>query len=596
MTHRASQPTRSATELARTMSDQDREDLAYILLQSLPRSRLAGLRDKINPLLEFDILGLLPDEIALHVLSHLPWQSLLCCSAVNRRWRTLAEDPSLWKTLCRARGIEWKQPFRHIDISALLSPLTLESPTDTDDEGMGDEIYSSSSEPGLGPRNRADVISADYYSGPVVKYTPTFKQVVVGNNRHSAPSSLPTSSSFLLNYKLLHQTHTRLYMRFLYSSYRLSTLQTRPGGRQNEQATINLHTSTIYCLQLYTNPQTGVQTLFTGSKDKSIREWDLQTSQFIRVVHGVHLGSVLSLAVHGGLLCSAGSDSRVCIWDLVGNTLLSVIHDHTDSVLAVRLNEKRLVSCSKDETVRTYLFPNVAPHLVLEGHRAAVNAVALAGDLLASASGDRSIRIWNAENGQLVRVFENHHNRGIASIDFRPPYILTGSSDMHIRLIDIDTGKGWSTSEELDAISPNGPSTPEADLELVTCVDEEYMSPSTSGVCKTCGHGVVLGTSAHGIIPGQAGMLRLKRYSNAHTGLVRSVCMNEEWVVSGSYDSIVKIWNRKTGAFIGDLTGGHTGRAFGIGFDCTKVVSVGEDQRICLWDFAHGIDTSFIKL
>jgi F-box and WD-40 domain protein 1/11 len=54
--------------------------------------------------------------------------------------------------------------------------------------------------------------------------------------------------------------------------------------------------------------------------------------------------------------------------------------------------------------------------------------------------------------------------------------------------------------------------------------------------------------------------------------------MNEEWVVSGSYDSIVKIWNRKTGAFIGDLTGGHTGRVFGIGFDCTKVVSVGEDQ------------------
>lgn len=386
-------------------------------------------------------------------------------------------------------------------------------------------------------------------------------------------------------------------MRFLYSSYRLSTLQMRPGGRQNEQPAMGLHTSTIYCLQLHTNPKTGVQTLFTGSKDKSVREWDPRTSQFIRIVHNVHLGSVLSLAAYNGLLCSAGSDSRVCIWDLASNAPLSVIHDHTGSVLAVKLDEKRLASCSKDETVRTYLLPNVVPHLVLEGHRAAVNAVALAEDLLASASGDRSIRIWNAETGQLVRVFENHHNRGIASIDFRPPYILTGSSDMHIRFIDISTGKGWSTSEELDAMSsPNGPSTPEADLEVVTYVDEEYMSPSTSGVCKTCGHGVVLGSRAHGIIPGQAGMLRLKRYSNAHAGLVRSVCMNEEWVVSGSYDSIVKIWNRKTGAFICNLTGGHTGRIFGIGFDCTKVVSVGEDQRICLWDFAHGFDTSFIKL
>ena len=174
----------------------------------------------------------------------------------------------------------------------------------------------------------------------------------------------------------------------------------------------------------------------------------------------------------------------------------------------------------------------------------------------------------------------------IASIDFCPPYLLSGSSDKHIRLIDINTGKGWSTSEELDTISsPSGLSTPEADLELVTCVDEEYKSPAISGVCSTCGHGVVLGASARGTIPGQAGMLRLKRYSNAHAGLVRSVCMNEEWVVSGSYDSTVKVWNRKTGAFICDLTGGHTGRIFGVGFDCTKVVSVGEDQvcgRRCL--------------
>lgn len=209
---------------------------------------------------------------------------------------------------------------------------------------MGDEIYTSSSEPGFGSRNTTDAAPSDFNS--FVKYTPVLERVV-GNNRHSAPPALLVSSNLLPNYKMLHKTHTRLYMRFLYSSYRLSTLQTRPGGRPNEQATTNLHTSTIYCLQLYTSPQTGVQTLFTGSKDKSIREWDLQTSQFIRVVHNLHLGSVLSLAAHDGLLCSAGSDSRVCLWDLVGNAPLPVIHDHTDSVLAVRLDGRRLVSCSK---------------------------------------------------------------------------------------------------------------------------------------------------------------------------------------------------------------------------------------------------------
>ena len=249
--------------------------------------------------------------------------------------------------MCRARGIEWKQPFLPLDLTAIFSSMRLESPVDTDDEGMGDEIYTPYSEPGLESRNSTDTIPPDSDSSSLSEYASTMKRVISGNNRHSAPPSLPTSSSFLPNYKLLHRTHTRLYIRFLYSSYRLSTLQARPGGRPNEQGTTNLHTSTIYCLQLYTDPKTGVQTLFTGSKDKSIREWDLQTSQFIRVVHKIHLGSVLSLVAHDGLLCSAGSDSRVCLWDLIENMPLSVIRDHTDSVLAVRFDEKRLVSCSK---------------------------------------------------------------------------------------------------------------------------------------------------------------------------------------------------------------------------------------------------------
>jgi WD40 repeat protein len=225
--------------------------------------------------------------------------------------------------------------------------MRLESPVDTDDEGMGDEIYTPHSEPGFESRNSTDWALTNPNSGSLIEYAPTIKRVISGNNRHSAPSSLQTLSRSLPNYKLLHRTHTRLYIRFLYSSYRLSTLQARPGGRPDEQGVTNLHTSTIYCLQLYTYPRTGVQTLFTGSKDKSIREWDLQTSQFIRVVHNIHLGSVLSLAAHDGLLCSAGSDARVCLWDLVGNTPLSVIRDHRDSVLAVRFDEKRLVSCSK---------------------------------------------------------------------------------------------------------------------------------------------------------------------------------------------------------------------------------------------------------
>jgi WD40 repeat protein len=47
--------------------------------------------------------------------------------------------------------------------------------------------------------------------------------------------------------------------------------------------------------------------------------------------------------------------------------------------------------------------------------------------------------------------------------------------------------------------------------------------------------------------------------------------MNNDFVVSGSYDETIKVWDRRTGALLGDLTGGHTGRVFGVVFDSTKV-------------------------
>ncbi|TFY64958.1 hypothetical protein EVJ58_g2268 [Rhodofomes roseus] len=542
-------------------SVQEQEELVFSMLALLPRASVAALQNRMSTLLQFDVLGMLPDEVAVHILSFLPPEVLSTCSLVSQRWRALSDDQLLWKSLCAAHDWRWRKPTTTSNGDPTPEyPI----PQNEDDEGMGDE--------GMGDEEEdvvqgmllddsgytsmdMDALFAASSSTPIP--SPTRTRAGPSSPSRSARSSFARSprNPSTPDYKLLYQAHSRIRHRIMNGSYRLYNLQT-PGKPNN-------HTNAIYCLQLYTYPDTGVQVLFTGSKDKSVREWNLATGEVTRVIEGIHDSSILSICVHNGLLASGGSDHNVAIWDLVKNRLLKVIHDHDDSVLCVRFDDKKLVTCSKDRTVRTYALPTFEPKHVLAQHRAAVNAVAISPIHIVSASGDRSVRLWDAETGALLKTFENHHWRGIAAIDFKYPFVLTGSSDKHLRLLDLRTSKGWTTAPVYKSHAPTA-------------------AAQGTEICQVCGN--------------NARLVQIRPPVREHEELVRSVALSHELAVSGSYDFTVKVWDRETGAPMADLVGGHTGRIFCVGSDATKVVSCGEDQKICIWDFAHGMDTSFVSL
>jgi F-box and WD-40 domain protein 1/11 len=89
-----------------------------------------------------------------------------------------------------------------------------------------------------------------------------------------------------------------------------------------------------------------------------------------------------------------------------------------------------------------------------------------------------------------------------------PPYVVSGSSDKHLRLFDITTLLGWSTSPEYDA--------------------NQSASQSFPSVCQTCGAGVAANTGP-------------PHPRCVHRDLVRSVALGEEFVLSGSYDLSIKV-------------------------------------------------------
>ena len=142
--------------------------------------------------------------------------------------------------------------------------------------------------------------------------------------------------------------------------------------------------------------------------------------------------------------------------------------------------------------------------------------------------------------------------------------MLSGSSDKHIRLFNLESTIGWSTSPEFD---------PQAavSLPIPPALDEDSSEENVPlAVCQNCGVSVSV------VDPTPSRALSSERPHKsrqqcAHGDLVRNVALSADFVVSGSYDFSVKVWDRKAGYLVADLVGGHTGRIFSVGFDCTKV-------------------------
>jgi WD40 repeat protein len=175
--------------------------------------------------------------------------------------------------------------------------------------------------------------------------------------------------------------------------------------------TISLgHTASVRSVALSGDGRTAV----SGSADKTVRVWDVETSQCLKVMQG-HTDSVTSVALSGdGRRAVSGSDDKtVRVWDVETSRCLKVMQGHTYSVLSVALSGdgRRAVSGSDDKTVRVWDVETSRCLKVMEGHTASVWSVALSGDGRRAVSGseDKTVRVWDVETSQLPEGHARPH-------------------------------------------------------------------------------------------------------------------------------------------------------------------------------------------
>jgi WD40 repeat protein len=141
------------------------------------------------------------------------------------------------------------------------------------------------------------------------------------------------------------------------------------------------------------------QTLVSGSKDKTIKIWDMRTKQ-LRHTLTEHIDWVTSLALSadGQTLVSGSSDKTIKIWDMRTRQLRHTLTGHTGSAwsLALSADGQTLVSGSGDKTIKIWDMRTGQLRRTLTGHGDYVDSLALSADgqTLVSGSCDNTIRIW----------------------------------------------------------------------------------------------------------------------------------------------------------------------------------------------------------
>jgi F-box and WD-40 domain protein 1/11 len=329
--------------------------------------------------------------------------------------------------------------------------------------------------------------------------------------------------------------------------------------------------------------------LVSGSRDKTLRIWDLNTQRLVRPPLRAHSGSVLCLQFDADpeedLIVSGSSDATVVLWKFsTGQIIQRLRKAHRESVLNVRFDKKVLVTCSKDKTIKifnrkplmagelgypdlsqgvnpvpTYLnnygfnpsptagLPIKQPYTMigcLEGHGAAVNAVQIFGNEVVSASGDRTVKVWNWPEQTCIRTLIGH-TKGIACVQYDGRRIVSGSSDNEVKVFDKESGLEVASLRAhsnlvrtVQAGFGDLPYSAEEDREDAKAIDHEYFRAVDSGAVsralyaqrgrpRNAGSRKPEDITAYGAkLPPGGGGGKFGR------------------IVSGSYDETIIIWRR----------------------------------------------------
>jgi len=187
------------------------------------------------------------------------------------------------------------------------------------------------------------------------------------------------------------------------------------------------------------------QFALSGSWDRTMRLWDLNTGSTVRTFQG-HTKDVFSVAFSGDnrQIVSAGRDKSIKLWNTLAECKFTITEDnHTDWVSSVVFSPSAkvplIVSAGWDKLVKVWSLTDCKLRTNLVGHTGVVYTVAVSpdGSLCASGGKDSTAMLWDVNDGK--HLYSLDAGSTINALTFSPKnYWLVAATDTSIKVWDLE--------------------------------------------------------------------------------------------------------------------------------------------------------------
>lgn len=245
------------------------------------------------------------------------------------------------------------------------------------------------------------------------------------------------------------------------------------------------HLATVNCMQL---DKTNSNMLITGSKDATMKLWDLNLSRELYLDHSplkqntgeiitpcihnfeLHNDEITALSFDSEALVSGSKDKKIFHWDLAtGKCIQQLDLIFTPTYSDVKMPARRLnngtrlpgteapvigaLQCynsalatgTKDGIVRLWDLRVGKPVRLLEGHTDGITDLKFDSEKLVTGSVDNSVRIWDLRTSSILDVIA--YDLPVSSLDFDGKLITVGANERGVNVFNMERDEHWMTPE-----------------------------------------------------------------------------------------------------------------------------------------------------